>query len=291
MAGHHFDRRGRGRRAVGGRAVGQHQATLWKAPTPGPAEASVDSAGAPHAGAGRRSPGQAWRGCVWKGSGSHLLLAAACVVQLGCLRLGLVQPKLIPACRRTCRPRPPPPHLLQTSDMLGSNFAANLIVLVFAFMMMILVNLYTANTGGWPSSAVEGPIQCTHSLSSCNHFPWAAGGSPPACHAMPRRRILALLSEQWRRSVLRMPEPAPSRRCDTSHRPPPACPAAAANLTADRLQNSIWSVADLPGRVVGTWEVGAAHHPGTGWPLCGWQPADPAQPCTATCVPAARTAQ
>jgi hypothetical protein len=151
------------------------------------------------------------------------------------LRVGM--PQIRRHAAATCSPPPlwapltpqwrgPHPPALQTSDMLGSNFAANLIVLVFSFMMLILVNLYTANTGGLWFSRLP-PYQAC--LLPC-----------PMCFG-PSRACLSQFS---------LAAASPPTR--------PACPAAAANLTADRLQNSIRSVADLPWRVVGTWEVGAA---------------------------------
>lgn len=37
--------------------------------------------------------------------------------------------------------------MTQTVDMRSHNFAGNLIIIVFSFSMLILVTLYTANTG------------------------------------------------------------------------------------------------------------------------------------------------
>lgn len=41
---------------------------------------------------------------------------------------------------------PAPHHTTQTTEMTSRNFAGNLIIMIFAFMMLILVTLYTANT-------------------------------------------------------------------------------------------------------------------------------------------------
>lgn len=130
--------------------------------------------------------------------------------------------------------RPPPLDLptrlwgtltrpMQTTDLTAHsiNFSANFIILIFAFQVLILVTLYTANTGAWQFFA-----------------------------CMPRARRAACRPAPPHSPSLD-PRPAPRHPLHThSHRAPPA----AANLTASQLENRIRSINDLPGKVVATWD-------------------------------------
>lgn len=126
--------------------------------------------------------------------------------------------------------------------MTADTFSANLIVIIFSFMGLILVTLYTSATS---ERATQGPHEGggMHAHGPM-HAP--AQGCYGALRALPPHQGLS--------PACRRPPPAP----------------AAANLTAMQLQNRITSVADLPGRRVGTWTDCECPMPrAQGWGLRG----------------------
>lgn len=143
------------------------------------------------------------------------------------------------------RPSPPLPHppSPQSSIWLTKNNAAKLAVVAYAFVMLTLALLYSANTSAPRAAGAARPPARTHIDQQL------------VLHAAP---CAALCAARMPCAHACLPSPGTAPRLPSDHpRAPPACPpaclAAAAAVLTYRLSPSVTSVVGL--RTAGSWEV------------------------------------